>query len=177
MKTIFTSKRSIGMFALLVMGILFIVLPHSIVYPTLLMFIGVVICLDGIVKLTFLNIHTQGKKEFVYDLLEGILDLVLGVVIVKFYKYEYVTCISGVIYAIIPILRIIFSRHKLNQFVVDILKYLALIVLISSIERQYTTRIVVSTIFFSVAVIIFITLLVKIRNERRGVANELKNQS
>ena len=168
MKVIFTSKRSIGMFALIISSILLLTLPNEYLYKIVLYFIGSVICLDGIVKLTLLNKLYEGTVEFTFDLIEGISNLVIGVIIVKFFNYRFTVMTCGIIYSITPIIRIIFSKHKMNQFVIDILKYLAAVILITSVDREYIVRLIVFIVFMSIAVIIFITLLIKIRKNKRG---------
>ncbi len=173
MRIFFTSKRSISMFALLVIGILFLILPSKYVYPIVLCLIGSVVCLDGIVKLTFLNRYHLGDTEFRFDLWEGITCLIIGIVVFKFHEYRYVTFTCGILLAIAPLLRIVFSNHKFNQFVVDIPKFVGIVVLISSIDRIITVRIVASALFLSIAVIIFITLIYKIR--RGDVKDEIEN--
>lgn len=168
MKIIFTSKRSIGMFALIIVSILLLTLPNKYLYPIVLCFIGSVICLDGVIKLTFLNRNTSGNLEFGFDLIEGIMCMIVGAVVVKFYKYPYATMVCGIIYAIIPIIRILLSRHKLNQFVCDILKYVGVVILITSIDRVFTVRLVVFIVFMSIATLIFLTLLVKMKRIKNG---------
>ena len=134
----------------------------------MLYFIGSVICLDGIIKLTLLNRLYEGNAEFTFDLIEGISNLILGVIIVKFFAYRFVVMTCGIIYSITPVIRILFSKHKLNQFVIDILKYLAAVILITSVDRKYIVRLIVFIVFMSIAVIIFITLLIKLRKIKRG---------
>lgn len=176
MKIFFTSKRTIAFVAFVLIGFLFLFLKKGYLYPAVLITLGILICLAGIVKLTLLNKQLSGTMEFTFDLLEGIVNLIVGVVIVNFWDFRWITFGCGCIYAIIPILRIVLSEHRINQLVVDILKYLAIVVLISSFNRVLTVRYVVSSIFFAVAIIIFITLIIKIKKEKRGVyLHEIEN--
>lgn len=176
MKVFFSSKRTIAFFAFIIIGLLFMFVKAKYVYPGVLIFIGSMICLAGIIKLTFINKQLLGNKEYVFDLIEGILNIIVGVIVVKFWDFRWVTFTCGIIFAIIPVLRVLFSKHKFNQALLDLLKYLAVIVLISSFNRVLVTRYVVSAIFLTVAVIIFITLIIKIRKVKRGeYLHEIEN--
>ena len=162
MKIIFTSKRSLAILLFLCFGILFLVLPSKYLYTFSLKFVGAALCLSALLKLTLVSKDNCRTIDFVLDIIEGIEVLIMGVVVFVFYKYRYVTFVLGFVYSIIPILRLCFAKYKLNQFLVDSLKYLTIIILISSFNKTLMTRYIISSIFFSISIFIIITLLRKV---------------
>ena len=167
MKTIFTSNRILTMLIFLIFGTIYLTLGYKLIRPSLYI-IGGCITLAGLIKLTLLNKNNTPKMEFNLDCIEGWLAILVGIISIKFYDYEYVLFVIGIIYLIIPIIRILLSENKLNQLFVDSLKYMASIVMISCIYRKEYTQYIVALIFYGIAIFIFITLLFKIRREKRG---------
>ena len=175
MKTIFTSKRSISMLIFIIIGTVFLIMGYKLIKPVLY-FIGACICLAGLIKLTFLKKDNTPTADYVFDLVEGILDLFLGVIVIKFHDFHYVVFTIGIIYLIIPIIRLCMAMNKLNQLFVDSLKYLASIVMISCIREEQLSGYVVAAIFYGIAVFIFVTLIIKARRIKRSeYLDEIEN--
>ena len=177
MKVIFTSKRSVSMLIFLIIGTIFLFFGYKLIRPVLYI-IGSIICLGGLAKLTFLNKKNTPIADFVFDLIEGIFAIFIGVIVVKFYDYKYALFTCGIIYIIIPIIRIFMANNKINQLFVDSLKYLGVVVLLSCIFQDRVSGYVVALIFYGFAIFIFVTLLFKIRRLKRSDdLNEIKDQS
>ncbi len=175
MKVIFTSKRSISMLIFLILGTIFFILGYKLIEPVLY-FIGALICLAGLFKLTLLNKKNTPKADFILDLIEGIVSISVGVVTVQFWNYNIVIFITGLLYLIIPIIRLFMAYNIINQLFVDSLKYLSIIVMISCINKEKLTGHVVGTIFYGIAIFIFVTLIIKIKKIKRSeLVNETKN--
>lgn len=181
MKLVLRSKRTLFALIFIIFGVLFLVLPTKLLYNFAMRTIGVFLVFSAILKLTLVNKNNTSKKEYVFDIVEGILAMAIGVVVFKFYNYNTVTFICGFIYTIIPVLRIIFSKHKLNQLFVDSLKYITIVILISSFNKYLTTRYVISSLFFIFAILILISLIVYIKEnmliEEKEEDYETKDES
>lgn len=167
MKIIFTSKRSISMLIFLIFGTIYLTLGYKLIRPSLYI-IGSLICLAGMIKLTFLNKENTPLIEYRLDQIEGIFAMFIGVITIKFYNYNVAIFIMGLIYLLFPIIRLFMSDTKLNQLFVDSLKYMASIVMISCIYKEELTQYIVALIFYGIAVFIFVTLIFKIRRIKRG---------
>ena len=175
MKVIFTSKRSISMLIFLIFAILFVFFGYKLIRP-FLYFIGGCICLAGLIKLTLLNKSNTPIADYVLDLIEGIDDIFIGVICVKFWDYNYVIFVLGIIYTIIPIIRLFMAKNKINQLFVDSLKYLASIVMISCIREEVISGYVVAAIMFGIVIFIFVSLIIKIRRIKRSeYLHEIEN--
>ncbi len=174
MKTLFTSKRSISMLIFLIFGTIYLTLGYKLIKPSLYI-IGSLVTLAGIIKLTMLNKANTPIKEYTLDLVEGVFALFIGIISIKFYNYNVAIFIMGVLYLLFPIIRLFMSINKLNQLFVDSLKYMASIVMISCIYKEELTQYIVALIFYGIALFIFITLLFKIRREKRGEAINEEN--
>ncbi|MGM9972333.1 MAG: hypothetical protein ACI35W_07985 [Anaeroplasmataceae bacterium] len=167
MKMVFTSKRSIAILVFIAFGLLYAIAPSNVTYKVTLKLVGCFLTLDGIIKLIFADYDSMGKVEYRFDVIEGFITIIIGVISFKFYNYQYVTLACGIIYSIVPITRVIMAKRKTNQLLVDCLKYLAIIVLISSINHTLMSNIVISAIFFMIAILIFITLIRKIIKSKK----------
>lgn len=175
MKVIFTSKRSISMLIFLIFGLLFLFFGYKLIQP-FLYFIGSCICLAGLIKLTFLNRSNTPLADYTLDLVEGIADIFIGVICVEFWDYNYVVFTLGIIYTIIPIVRLFMAKNKINQLFVDSLKYLASIVMISCIREEDFSGYVVAVIMFGIVIFIFVSLIIKIRRLKRSeYLHEIEN--
>ncbi len=175
MKVIFTSKRSISMLIFLILGTIFFILGYKLIEPVLY-FIGTLVCLAGLLKLTLLNKNNTPKADFILDLIEGIVSICVGVVTIQFWNYNLVIFITGFVYLVIPVIRLFMAKNLINQLFVDSLKYLSIIVMISCINKEKLTGHVVGAIFYGIAIFIFVTLIIKIKRIKRSeYINEIQN--
>lgn len=162
MKVIFTSKRTIAIILFFAFGLLYALAPSERTFDHSIKTVAGIICLDGIIKLVIASKQSMGKKEYYLDICEGFVSIFVGVVAFKFSSYKYVTFSCGLIYLIFPLIRLIVVEKKLNQLLVDCLKYLAVAIFISSINKTLTSNFVLSSIFFAISILITITLVRKI---------------
>lgn len=163
MKVILSSKRTLAILIFITFGLLYAIAPSDFTYNITLKIVASFLVLDGIFKLILADIKTLGEKEYILDIIEGFVAIVLGVISFKFCNYNLVPFLCGIIYLCIPIIRIILAQRKINQLLIDSLKYLAIIVLVSSFNRTFMSNIVISSLFFIIAIFILITLIIKIR--------------
>lgn len=177
--SIFKTKRFWASILFIIFGVVFMLLPKNILYTFTLKFIGILLCLSAILKLMLVSKKHLSKKDYVLDIVEGFLVLVLSVVIFQFCKYRWVTFTCGLIYAVIPILRLILSKHLLNQLFVDSLKYVTIVILISSLNKYLMTRYIITSLFFIIAMLMLISLVVSLKksmNESRVVEDEKEQE-
>lgn len=165
MRTILQSKRTLFALIFIILGVLFIVLPTKMLYNFAMKTIGVLLIISSILKLVLVCKDTTSKREYIFDIVEGFIAMAIGVSVFKFYNYNVVTFICGIIYLIMPIIRIIVSKHKLNQLFVDTLKFIVVVILLSSFNKYLTTRYVISSLFFICAILFLISLIISIKEE------------
>ncbi len=172
MKVVFKSKRCIAILIFLAFGLMYALAPSDLTYSITLKIVSSFLVIDGLIRLIFADINLMGKKEYIFDIIEGFFAIIIGVVSFKFSNYKYVTFTCGILYIIIPVMRIVVAEKKLNQLLIDSLKYLAMIVLISSINHTFMSNIVISSLFFIIAIVIFITLIKKIMKYKKEIGVE-----
>lgn len=123
-----------------IIGLLFLVIPPvhlaKVYFPT----IGVSFTIMGVTKL-LLTDGTRKDKEFYYNLIEGLIAIIMGIIYVNFYTYLVVDIICFISLAIIPALRLVFAKRIVNQILFDSLKYIGLFSLLGG-------YIVINDIFF-----------------------------
>jgi len=166
-KRLFTLKRFYAALLFIAFGLMFIFVPSKYLTNIVLRIVGVLITLAGIVKLTFVNKNSMGTKEYLFDWFEGVTNILIGVTTFKFYDYPYVTLTCGLIYIIVPSIRFILAKRKVNQLLVDSLKYLGFLVLISSFNKMITSKFVIAPVFFGCAIFICVTIVVNLINYRK----------
>ncbi len=166
MRVYFTSKRSIAILIFLILGILFIAVPTKYLMPIIYWFMCIPLIISGIVKLTLADKRILGSLEYRFDIFEGVLSILVGVISLNFREYPIVTFILGLFYVVVPICRIIYSKTKKNQMLVDCLKYLTAFILITSYKTLSKFMcIVLGCIFIAICVFIFITLVNKAKKQ------------
>ena len=162
MRVFFTKKRSIAILIFLILGILFIVIPDIYLMPVIYWLMCVPLIIVGMFKLVFLNKEIQGNLEYQFDLYEGLVSIIVGVTALSFMEYPTVALFLGIIYLIIPLLRIVVSKNKKNQLLIDCLKYFVIFMLLTSNKHlSKVACIVIGVIFIAISVLITITLFKK----------------
>lgn len=105
-------------------GILCIINSAEVVLHIVYNIICIIILIIGIFKLVMSNKRDLGQKEFVFDIIEGAVNIVVGVVCINFYHHYLVNLICGIAYLVVPLLRVFFAQHKINQLIFDIFKFI-----------------------------------------------------
>ncbi len=103
--------------------------PSKII-PFFVNLISILLVISGVFKLTLANKFYLGSLEYNFDVIEGTLFILFGVILLQFHEFMYVTVIAGLILSIVPILRFIKSINKQNIMLFDSLKYFAVLILI-----------------------------------------------
>ncbi len=151
----------------LILALIFLLVPPKFLGIVYFRIVALGFIIMGIFKLAFTSLSDE-KRELAFNIVEGSLAIILGVI--YFYFYEYLTidiiCFLGML--IIPILRLIYAEHLVNQISFDLLKYIGIV----SFLGGYTK---VSKSFFIFCGIIWLLLLViiwiayfRLRRERSG---------
>lgn len=138
----------------LIIACLFFFVPSNILSIIYFRFIAVAFIAMGIIKLAFTNLRDE-KKELVFNLCEGFLAIILGVVYFHFYTYLTIDIICFVLLAVIPILRLIFAEKKINQIGFDFLKYVGIVSMLAGYS-------VVNKPFFIFCGVIFVGIAIAI---------------
>lgn len=134
-----------------VIGIIFILFRNTNLASTYFSIVSIVIILIGMFKLVLLDRDRLERQEYFFDLAEGIMDLVVGVVFANFYSFFFVDMIIFVGFIAIPICRCFYSSHHLNQIFIDSPKFILSISLIFA--SNFTFQ-----IFFMIMGIIFMCI-------------------
>lgn len=135
----------------IVIGIIFILFRNTNLASTYFSIVSIVIILIGMFKLVLLDKDRLERQEYFFDLTEGIMDLVVGVVFANFYSFFFVDMIIFVGFISIPICRCFYSSHHLNQIFIDSPKFILSISLIFA--SNFTFQ-----IFFMIMGIIFMCI-------------------
>jgi hypothetical protein len=114
------------------------------------------IVITGVIKLSFLNKDTYDRSEYLLDLIEGIVDLIVGVITFNFgLDYYLISLICGICFFIPPTIRLIIAPKTLNQLLIDSPKALAGIIIITSNPNTFVgEKIVIGCIFLILGTII-----------------------
>lgn len=113
----------------LVIAAIFFFVPASFLSIIYFRLIAIAFVLMGIIKLALTSVKDE-KRELIFNLSEGFIAIIFGVVYYHFYTNLVVDIVCFLVIAIIPILRLIFAEHKINQVGFDSLKYIGLISLL-----------------------------------------------
>lgn len=152
----------------MLIGILFYILPPNIVMVVSYRLVCIIIIIIGIVKLVLSDKKALGEKEYWLDLTEGFINIIVGVVCFNFYHVYITSLVFGVIYLVIPILRIAISTNKLNQLIIDVFKFIfAILLIVSSYKMPEITKFYSASIFLLIGIgimVIKIVLRVKSKN-------------
>ncbi len=131
-----------------IIGVIFILFRNTNLASTYFSIVSIVIIIIGMFKLILLDRDRLEKQEYFFDLIEGIMDLIVGVVFANFYSFFFVDMVIFVCFISIPICRCFYSSHHLNQIFVDSPKFVLSISLIFA--SNFTFQ-----IFFMIMGIIF----------------------
>lgn len=155
-----------------ILGLVFIFSKPSIIASIYFPVVGLGFILMGIVKLVFLNPHLDTKREFSYNLVEGILGIVCGVTFCYFYRHLAIDIACFVLLGLVPVLRLVTSEHFYNQLAFDSLKYIGLLSILGG--EQALNKIffyVMGSIWFIIAILIVIYYFVMRRRYKGGKEN------
>lgn len=113
-----------------ILGLLFMLVPPAFLAPVYFSIVSIGFILMGIVKLVFANRILDTRKEYIFNMLEGSIAILMGVIYFNFYTYLIIDIIAFLALLVIPVLRLVTSEHVLNQVLFDILKYIGIISLL-----------------------------------------------
>ena len=141
----------------ILIGIVALFLPHTVIRHIFRYVVGLSIVAVGFYKLIFSNIKALGKREFIIDIVEGFISIIIGVCSINFYYSETICLILGAIYLVMPIFRVIISENKLNQFFMDLLKYIfAGYIITNTVKIPIILKVYVALTFIGIGVGIMI---------------------
>lgn len=154
----------------LALGILLFCLPSETVMIICYRFICIIITIMGIVKLVFLDKSALSEEDYYLDLIEGIISILIGVICFNFSKYYFINIFFGVIYLIIPIIRIAIATNKINQFFMDIFKFIfASVIFVSTYHAPLVAKIYTALIFTLMGLgIIGIKIILYLKKKDKG---------
>lgn len=139
-------------------GLAFILIPNSYLRSIYYSTVSIIIIITGIFKITFSEKKPTLKETFSLNLIEGILNIIIGVVLFNFYNNYIVACIIFGAFVIIPLIKIITSKYRLNQFIIDIPKlFMAVTVLFSPKPIAKVFFIVIGIILLAISTIYIIS--------------------
>ena len=116
----------------------------------------------GVFKFTMLDFKVDSTRDYTLDLSEAIINIFVAVIAMHFgQEYIALSVILGIIYLIIPIIRLILAKIKLNQLVIDSFKFLAGFVIIASNSNYiWWIKYIIGGVYLTVAIAIFVTKMV-----------------
>lgn len=142
---------------IILLGILALILPHNFVRKFYVYVCGISILLTGMIKLLISDISVLGKKEYSIDILEGIFSIIIGIVFMNFYQYKMVCLILGILYLIFPIYRLIIAPNKINQGIMDCLKFILVgYIFANSTGYKYVLKIYLAISLIAIGLLIMI---------------------
>lgn len=143
--------------ALVLIGISFIFIPQDILINIFRYIVGILIILIGYYKLVMSNKKALGEREYYLDIVEGFISIFVGVISIRFYDNAIVCLVLGLVYLIVPLIRIFLSTNKINQILIDIFKFIfAGFILMSNTLVPYATKIYLSIVFIAIGLAVFI---------------------
>lgn len=110
----------------LVIALIFLLVPPAFLSVVYFRIVAISFILMGIFKLAFTTLNDE-KRELVFNILEGSLGIILGVIYFHFYNYLTIDIICFLAMLVVPILRLIYAEHIINQVSFDFLKYIGII--------------------------------------------------
>ncbi len=145
----------------IVIGILLFCLPSKSVLIICYSFVCFLICITGIIKLVFLDKSVLTNDDYYLDLIEGFISIFVSVICLNFYEYYLVSLILGIVYLIIPIVRIVLSTNKINQFIMDIFKFIfASVLFTATYHAPLLTKIYTALIFLIIGIGILVLKII-----------------
>lgn len=136
---------------LFALGVCLCVIDPDFLSGIYFLIIATIISLTGIIKLSFVDRVKMTNSEFWLDIIEGCLDLIIGILFGNFMDYLIVDIILGIAYLSVPIARFFFTKHLLNQFIIDIFKYYVAITIFCGSRFTYP-------VFFKIIGVLHIVL-------------------
>jgi len=123
----------------------------------------------AIFKFTMLNIRVDSKQDYILNLTEALINVFVGVIAINFgQEYILLSVFLGIVYLIVPIIRIFLAKIKINQIFIDSFKFLAGFVLIASNANYiWWIKFIIGGVFFMVALSIFITKIIHLHQSRK----------
>ena len=117
-----------------------------------------------------LDVDTQTKSSYYLDLSEAIINSIVGVVAINFgQEYFGLSVILGVIYLIVPSIKLAIAKIKLNQLFIDSFKFLAgFVIIASNANFVWWIKYIIGIVFLGVAISILITKLIHLNQARKG---------
>lgn len=167
----FKRKSFYFMIFFYIIGILYIVIPPDRLVAFTYITACVSIIILGILKLSFVDYRNYYKRDIILDIIEGSVDIVTGVICFNFGRdYYLVTLICGIIFALVPIIRICIEPNKFNQAFMDSLKFLAAIILLATNKHQPNwVCIIVGSIFIAFATLILGFKIKHLNEYKKGI--------
>lgn len=139
--------------AFILIGITCLFLPHNVIRHTFRYVVGLSIIAIGFYKLIISDEKALGKREYLIDIVEGFISIIIGVCSINFYRSEKTCLFLGAFYLVMPIFRIIISENKLNQFFMDFLKYIfAGYIITNTVRMPMILQAYVALTFISIGV-------------------------
>ncbi len=141
---------------LIIFGITLLFIPQDIVKTIFIYVVSVCIILTGYYKLVMSNKKALGKREYYLDIVEGFVCIFVGVINVRFFDVSIVCFIIGLVYLVVPLLRIFLATNKINQILMDIFKFIfAGFILMNNMVVPKASQIYVSVVFILFGLIVF----------------------
>ena len=129
----------------------------------------------GLFKFVMLDAARQTKEDYILDLFESLISMTFSVICLNFGQhYFFLSMIMGILYLIIPVVRLFLAKFKVNQLFIDSYKYLAGFVWIFSNARYiWWIKYILGLIFLIFALLILTTKLVHLyQYKKEGVYYE-----
>lgn len=118
----------------LIIALVFLFVPADFLSIVYFRLVAISFVLMGLFKLAFTSLKDE-KRELIFNIIEGTLGIILGVIYYHFYNYLTVDIICFLGLGAIPILRLIYASHLINQVSFDFLKYIGLISLLGGYNK------------------------------------------
>ncbi len=123
-------------------------------------FIAICFVLMGIIKLAFTSLKEE-KIELIYNLTEGSIAIICGVIYFHFYTYFVVDIVCFVLIGMIPVTRLITAKNKINQIGFDFLKYIGLISILAGYSKVNKVFFIFCGIIWLIIAILIIIIYLK----------------
>lgn len=129
----------------------------------------------GLFKFVMLDGARQTKEEYILDLSESLISMIFSVICLNFGEHNLIlSVILGLLYLIVPLIRLLKAKFKVNQLFIDSYKYLAGFVWICSNARYiWWIKYILGIIFLTFALLILVTKIVHLyQYKKEGVYYE-----
>ncbi len=149
---------------LITFGFIFIFVDQNLIAPIYFRIVSILVIIIGLFKLLFISKTTMNKVEYRLDLIEGILNLFIGVIFSNFHEFYILNIILFTIFMVVPLVRFKYAFNKANQFFIDTPKYIIAASILCAARIIYK-------IFFSLigGVLLFIGIVIIISKIRKHI--------